>query len=66
MVQALRESISETDIDTLIAARSAARAAKNWTEADRVRDELAGMGIQLMDFKDPATGEIVTTWEVKR
>ena len=23
-------------------------------------------GIQLKDAKDPATGEIVTTWEVKR
>jgi hypothetical protein len=24
------------------------------------------MGIQLKDSKDPATGEIKTTWEVKR
>jgi cysteinyl-tRNA synthetase len=35
-------------------------------EAYRIRDELAAMGIQLKDAKDPATGEIVTTWEVKR
>jgi len=24
-----------------------------------------GLGIQLKDAKDPATGEIVTTWEVR-
>ncbi len=39
---------------------------KNWAEADRIRDELAEKGIQLKDSKDPATGERVTTWEVKR
>ena len=41
-------------------------AAKNWAEADRIRDELLAQGIQLKDGKDPATGERVTTWEVKR
>ncbi|MCZ8313576.1 cysteine--tRNA ligase [Phreatobacter sp.] len=53
-------------IDDLIAARLAARKAKNFAESDRIRDELAGMGIQLKDGKDPATGELVTTWEVMR
>jgi hypothetical protein len=24
------------------------------------------MGVQLKDAKDPKTGELVTTWEVKR
>ena len=43
-----------------------ARKAKNWTESDRIRDELAAMGVQLKDGKDPATGEAITTWEVKR
>ncbi|WP_072384989.1 cysteine--tRNA ligase [Hyphomicrobium sp. CS1BSMeth3] len=52
--------------EDLIAARLAARKAKNWAEGDRIRDELAAMGIQLKDGKDPATGEPVTTWEVKR
>jgi cysteinyl-tRNA synthetase len=52
-------------IEALIAGRSAARKAKNFKEADRIRDELTGMGIQLRDTKDPATGEIVTTWEAK-
>jgi cysteinyl-tRNA synthetase len=53
-------------IDDLIAARLAARKAKNFAESDRIRDELAAMGIQLKDGKDPATGEPVTTWEVMR
>ncbi len=39
---------------------------KNWAEADRIRDELLAQGIQLKDGKDPATGERITTWEVKR
>jgi cysteinyl-tRNA synthetase len=55
-----------TRIDDLIAARLAARKARNFAESDRIRDELAAMGIQLKDGKDPATGEPVTTWEVMR
>ena len=39
---------------------------KNWAEADRIRDALLAEGIQLKDGKDPATGERVTTWEVRR
>ncbi len=53
-------------IVTLIAARLAARKAKNFKESDRIRDELTAMGIALKDSKDPVTGEIVTTWEVAR
>jgi cysteinyl-tRNA synthetase len=49
-----------------IAARSAARAAKDFKEADRIRDELAAMGVTLKDAKDPKTGELVTTWELAR
>jgi cysteinyl-tRNA synthetase len=48
-------------IDSLISERAAARAAKNWAEADRIRDELADMGIALKDNKDGTT-----SWEVKR
>ncbi|MCQ2004738.1 cysteine--tRNA ligase [Rhizobium sp. NRK18] len=40
--------------------------AKNWGEADKIRDDLLAKGIQLKDGKDPETGERVTTWEVKR
>lgn len=58
--------IDEQKIAELIAARLEARKAKNFKEADRIRDELAAMGIALKDSKDPKTGEIVTTWEIAR
>ncbi len=62
-----RLDASETShVEMLIAARAAARAEKNWAEADRIRDELDAMGIAVMDAKNPETGEIETTWEVKR
>ena len=35
-------------------------------KADAIRDALLAEGIQLKDGKDKATGERVTTWEVKR
>jgi cysteinyl-tRNA synthetase len=53
-------------VEASIAARLAARKAKNFAESDRLRDELVATGIVLMDGKDPATGELITTWEVKR
>lgn len=56
----------EDEINSLISARLLARRNKNWAESDRIRDELAAMGIQLKDAKNPATGEMTTTWEVKR
>ena len=54
------------DVRSAIAERLAFIAAKNWAEADRIRDELLAQGIQLKDGKDPVTGERITTWEVKR
>ena len=48
-------------VQNYISARLAARAAKNWAESDRIRDELAAMGVALKDNKDGTT-----TWEVKR
>ncbi len=56
----------ESNVASLITARLEARKQKNWAESDRIRDELAGMGIQLKDAKNPQTGEMETTWEVKR
>jgi cysteinyl-tRNA synthetase len=51
---------------SLIGEREHARKSKNFAESDRIRDELAAMGIALKDGKDPDTGEPNTTWEVKR
>jgi cysteinyl-tRNA synthetase len=48
-------------IDELVGRRNAARAAKNFAEADRLRDEIASLGIALKDNKDGTT-----TWEPKR
>ena len=53
-------------IAALIKARNEARMAKNYKEADRIREELSAMGVSLMDAKDPLTGAINTTWEVKQ
>jgi len=43
-------------VEALIAARTAARAARDWAEADRIRGELAEMGVRI---EDGAEG---TTW----
>ena len=59
-------AIDDAKVEELLAARNAARKAKDFKEADRIRDELAAMGIQLKDSKDPVSGEIKTTWEVKQ
>ncbi|MEY9183972.1 cysteinyl-tRNA synthetase [Bradyrhizobium sp. USDA 326] len=52
-------------IESLISARAAARLRKDYGESDRIRDELASMGIALKDGKD-ADGKPTTTWEVMR
>jgi len=41
--------LSDTQIDRQIAARLAARKAKNWAESDRIRNELAEAGVILED-----------------
>jgi cysteinyl-tRNA synthetase len=44
-----------TAIDALVQARIAARNAKDFAEADRLRAELTALGIEVMDSKDGAT-----------
>jgi cysteinyl-tRNA synthetase len=61
-----RAGSSAKAVGDLVDARNAARAAKDFKEADRIRGELEAMGIMLKDAKDPKTGELVTTWEVAR
>ena len=47
---------TDAEIEGLIAQRLAARRAKDWAEADRIRDELKGKGVLLED------GPGGTTW----
>ncbi|MHA1559711.1 MAG: cysteine--tRNA ligase [Alphaproteobacteria bacterium] len=58
--------LDENAIADRVSARLAAREAKDFAEADRIRGELEAMGIRLMDRKDPATSVLATDWEVKR
>jgi cysteinyl-tRNA synthetase len=39
----------EQKVESMIAARAEAKKAKNWAEADRIRDELKDMGIIITD-----------------
>ncbi len=66
VVEAALVGLKASDVDSRVNERLAFIAAKNWAEADRIRDDLIAKGIQLKDGKDPETGERVTTWEVKR
>jgi cysteinyl-tRNA synthetase len=58
---AAKPAIDEVEIADAIAARKAARAAKNFRESDRIRDELLAKGITLQDNPDGTT-----SWDVKR
>ena len=46
---------SDPEIDALVAQRAEAKKAKNWAEADRIRDQLKAMGIELKDSKEGTT-----------
>jgi cysteinyl-tRNA synthetase len=43
------------EIDRLVAERVAARVAKNYAESDRLRDELAARGVEVMDSAGGST-----------
>jgi cysteinyl-tRNA synthetase len=55
-----KRAVDKAKVDILIAERLSARQAKNFKEADRIRDQLAAMGVVLKDSKDG------TTWELAR
>jgi cysteinyl-tRNA synthetase len=57
---AAKHQVDEVAIADAIAARLAARKARNFVESDRIRDELLAQGIVLKD------GPEGTTWEIKR
>ena len=48
------------ELIALISDRAAARARKDFKVSDRIRDELAAMGVVIKDFNDS------TTWEISR
>jgi cysteinyl-tRNA synthetase len=52
--------VDAAKVDGLIADRTAARARKDFKESDRIRDELAAMGVVIKDSKEG------TTWEIAR
>ena len=52
--------VDPKQIDGLISDRTAARARKDFKESDRIRDQLAAMGVVIKDSKDG------TTWEIAR
>jgi len=49
---AQKESLSDAEVEAKIAARTQAKKARNFGEADRIRDELLAEGIILEDTKD--------------
>jgi cysteinyl-tRNA synthetase len=53
-------AVVAAEVEELIAARSAARARKDFKESDRIRDQLVAMGVVIKDSKDG------TTWEIAR
>jgi cysteinyl-tRNA synthetase len=52
--------VNKDVVDAFIAQRTAARARKDFKESDRIRDELAAMGVVIKDSKEG------TTWEIAR
>jgi hypothetical protein len=59
-MKTIEDRIGIEGLNELIEARLAARAKKDWTKSDSIRDQLAKMGVVLKDTKDG------TTWEIAR
>ena len=50
--QLAKIGLTKSDLEQLISHRIEARLTKNWTESDRIRDQLESLGITLKDNKD--------------
>jgi cysteinyl-tRNA synthetase len=59
-LNALAHGINTLEVERKIGERNNARALKDFKTSDRIRDELAAMGVVLKDSKDG------TTWEIAR
>ena len=46
------EDVVDPDLAALLDARAAARTARDWAASDRLRDELAGLGVAVEDTRD--------------
>lgn len=55
---AQREESFGKAIDLLLDIRAKAKAAKDWSTSDRIRDELAALGFEVKDTKDGATWKL--------
>ncbi len=51
--------VDTAQVEAMVQARLQARTEKNWAESDRIRDQLAAMGVVLEDSKG------TTTWSLK-
>jgi cysteinyl-tRNA synthetase len=51
----------DAELQVLVDARAAARAARNWPESDRLRDELLGRGVAVEDTRDGQRWRLVVT-----
>jgi cysteinyl-tRNA synthetase len=60
LADTILKQVDDAAVVALIEKRSIARKAKDFKESDRIRDELAKMGVVLKDTKDG------TTWEIAR
>ncbi|MDR0780717.1 MAG: cysteine--tRNA ligase [Pseudomonadales bacterium] len=59
-LRAAGASVDAAQVEDLIARRKAARAAKDWAEADRIRDALQALNVVVEDRNG------LTTWRVER
>jgi cysteinyl-tRNA synthetase len=53
--QLAKIGLTKSDLEQLISQRIEARLTKNWTESDRIRDQIESLGVSLKDNKDGTT-----------